>query len=81
MAKPKKISSGKVHVDFADPVDPSSVHVLWELPLGALVTSVVVNYVTMPLDFVQEKRRRHDAAVKANATRKAKKAEQKGGAE
>ena len=73
MAEPKKISSGKVHVDFADPVDPSSVHVLWELPLGALVTSVVVNYVTMPLDFVQEKRRRHDAAVKANATRRAKK--------
>ena len=77
MAELKKISSGKVHVDFADPVDPSSVHVLWELPLGALVTSVVVNYVTMPFDFVQEKRRRHDAAVKANATRKARKTEKK----
>ena len=35
----------------------------------------------MPLDFVQEKRRRHDAAVKANATRKARNAEKEGGAE
>ncbi len=77
MAEPKKISSGKVHVDFAEPTDPTNVHVLWNLPIGSLVTSVVVNYVTMPLDFVHEKRRRHDAAVKANATRKARKAEKK----
>ena len=77
MAEPKKIYSGKVHVDFAEPTDPTSVHVLWNLPIGSLVTSVVVNYVTMPLDFVQKKRRRHDAAVKANATRKARKAEKK----
>ncbi|MBR0056533.1 MAG: hypothetical protein IJP66_04325 [Kiritimatiellae bacterium] len=73
MPKANKISTGKVHVDFAEPVDPTSVHILWQLPLGALVTSVVVSYVIMPLDVVQEKRRRHDAAVKANATRKAKK--------
>ena len=77
MPKAKKISSGKVHVDFAEPTDPTSVHVLWNLPIGSLVTSVVVNYVIMPLDFVQEKRRRHEAAVKANATRKARKAEKK----
>lgn len=70
MPSAKKISTGKVHVDFAEPTDPTSVHVLWNLPLGAMVTSVVVKYVIMPLDFVQS--RRHDAAVKANATRKAK---------
>ena len=75
MPKPKKISRSKVHVDFAEPMDPSSVQILWQLPVGALVTSIDVNYVTMPLDFVIEKRRRHDAAVKANATRKARKAE------
>lgn len=77
MPSAKKISTGKVHVDFAEPMDPGSVPILWQLPLGAMVTSVDVKYVTMPLDFVQEKRRRHDAAVKANATRKAR----KGGAE
>ena len=71
MPRAKTNSTGKVHVDFAEPTDPTSVHILWNLPLGAMVTSVVVNYVIMPLDFVQS--RRHDAAVKANATRKAKK--------
>lgn len=73
MPNPKKIASGKVHVDYAEPVDPGSVQILWQLPVGVMVTSVDVAYVTMPLDFVLEKRRRHDAAVKANATRKAKK--------
>ena len=73
MPSAKKISSGKVHVDYAEPVDPGSVQILWQLPVGAMVTSVDVAYVTMPLDFVLEKRRRHDASVKANATRKAEK--------
>ena len=74
MPSAKKISTGKVHVDFAEPEDPGSVQILWQLPLGAMVTSVVVNYVVMPLDYVQAQRR-HAAAVKANATPKARKAE------
>lgn len=69
MPKLKKISSGKIHVDFAEPVEPTAVAVLWQLPVGALVTSVVVNYVTVPLDIVLEKLKRHDAAVKDNAAK------------
>ena len=90
MAKTKMQITGKgeVRAIFDEPTDPVKVDVLWQLPIGAKVTSVVVRYVTIPkqqaMAEIEEsirKRKRHDAAVKANATRKARKAEQKGGAE
>lgn len=84
----KTVTKGELRATFDEPMDPVKVEVLWQLPFGAKVTSVVVRYVTIPrqqaLAEINEsirKRKRHEAAVKANATRKARKAEQKGGAE
>ena len=82
MSKPEstKIGTGEVHFTFAEPKDPSDVQVRWQLPYNARVTSVVVRYVQIPHEVVLAERKakcdsqkRHDAAVKANATRKAKK--------
>lgn len=75
MAKAKltKIGKGEVRIEYDVPRDPTDVHVLWELPYKARVTSVVVRYVQIPAEVVLAERKRHDAAVKANATRKAKK--------
>ena len=90
MAKSKMQTSGKgeIRESFDEPTDPVKVDVLWHLPFHAKVTSVVVRYVTVPrqqaMDEINEAivdQRRHDAAVKANATRKARKADRKDGAE
>ncbi len=77
-------AKGEVRESFNEPTDPANVDVLWHLPFHAKVTSVVVRYVTVPrqqaMDEINEAivdQRRHDAAVKANATRKARKAEKK----
>lgn len=74
------LSRGEVRANYDEPVDPTNVHVLWELPVRARVTSVTVRYVQIPLEVALAKReeevkaaKRHAAAVKANATRKAKK--------
>lgn len=78
------VSKGEVRADFDPPIDPTRVYTLYDLPISARVTSVVVRYVTIPRDQAMAEleksiaaRKRHDAAVKANATRKAKKAEKK----
>lgn len=84
----KTVTKGELRATFDEPMDPVKVEVLWQLPFGAKVTSVVVHYVTIPrqqalaeIDESIRKRKRHDAAVKANATRKARKADRKDGAE
>ena len=88
MAKAKyatqRTGAGTACVTFDEPTDPVKVDVLWHLPFGAKVTSVVVRYVTIPRQQAMDEfneaivdQRRHDAAVKANATRKARKAEKK----
>lgn len=61
---------GTASIKFKTPVDPINIRPYEYLPYGALVTSVEINYV--PKGYA-EKLKRHDAAVKANATRKAKK--------
>ena len=77
MAKATQTSS--LSVTFDAPTKPSDVSVLWQLPWDAKVTSIHVRYIQISDEAAAAKR--HDAAVKANATRKARKAEQKGGAE
>lgn len=84
MANATKSGKGELRVDFDEPVPPSDVDVLWSLPYNARVSSVVVRYVQIPHDVARAElqarvaaAKRHDAAVKANATRKAR----KGGAE
>ncbi len=82
MPKPKLtiVGKGELRDDFNPPLNPNDVHTLREMPLNARVTSVTVRYVTIShkealaeLDKAIAARKRHDAAVKANATRKAKK--------
>ncbi len=84
MANTAKSGKGELRVDFDEPVLPSDVDVLWSLPYNARVSSVVVRYVQIPHDVARAElqarvaaAKRHAAAVKANATRKAR----KGGAE
>ena len=71
---PRNVSKGEMRADYAEPVDASEVHLLWQLPIDARVTSVVVRYVLVPNEVAMaelkakiEKRKRHDAAVKAKA--------------
>ena len=82
MSKPKQVIVGKGELrdDFNPPQKPFNVHTLREMPFNARVTSVTVRYVTIPheealaelnKDIAADKR--HFAAIKANATRKAKK--------
>ena len=82
MPKPKikTIGKGEVRDDFDPPQKPVNVNTLYEMPLNARVTSVTVRYVTIPYDEARAELdkdiaadKRHFAAVKANATRKAKK--------
>lgn len=77
-AKTDKVGGGTVRFDFADPQDPLLVR-LWDLlPYDGRVTSIRIDYITLPEHKAREERtakmkaaKRHDAAVKANATRKA----------
>ena len=81
-AKDAKVGVGTVRFDFVEPRDPLFVR-LWELlPYEGRITSVRVDYISLPEWKATEERkarmnaeRRHIAAVKANATRKARKAE------
>lgn len=86
MANAKTRSEGELRAYFDTPADPLSVRILYDLPFTARVTSVVVRYTNISheqaLAELQKEisaRKRHDAAVKANATRKAKKGGEKGG--
>jgi len=86
MANAKTRSEGELRAYFETPADPLSVSILYDLPFTARVTSVVVRYTNISREQAKAElqkdisaRKRHDAAVKANATRKAKKGGKKGG--
>lgn len=81
--KADKVGGGTVRFDFAEPHDPVFVR-LWDLlPYDGRVTSIRIDYITLPEHKAREERtakmeaakRHHDAAVKANATRNAKASE------
>lgn len=89
MAKYTKTATGIAQLVFATPKAPWDVNVTSLVPNKALVTKIKIEYIKVPraeavaawaqsLDDFKEKtkkQKRHQAAVKANATRKAKKAE------
>ena len=89
MAKYTKLATGIAQLSYDTPKVVSDVHFFQLLPYDALVKKITVEYVKVPrveveaawkesLDGQEEackKRKRHQAAVKANATRKAKKSE------
>ncbi len=60
---------GIAEVKYNNPVGRFEVDIYEIVPYEAKITGVTVHYVTG----VDESKKRHDAAVKANATRKAKK--------
>ena len=84
MSKPKakdgRVGVGTVRFDFVEPCDPLFLR-LWALiPNEGRVTSIRIDYISLSeLKAMEERKarmkaeRRHNAAVKANATRKAKK--------
>ena len=76
--------SGTARIVFDTPRDPFDVSVYSLVPFNSRVKSVEVMYVTIPVEVasseraarmksVEAKLKRHAAAVKVNATRKAKK--------
>lgn len=79
-AKADKVGVGTVRFDFEQPQDPMFIR-LWDLlPYDGRVTSIRIDYIGITEFKSREERtarlkaeKRHDAAVKANATRKAKK--------
>ena len=88
MAKYTKTATGIAQVAYATPKHPFAIHI-WELvPPEAMVTKIKLEYIKVPREEVDaawqqcvkdslamaKKRKRHLAAVKANATRKARKA-------
>ena len=89
MSKHTKTATGIAQIAFVTPQVPVNVSVLPLVPYEALVTKIKIEYIKVPRAEVdaaweqcikdseasQKKRERHLAAVKANATRKAKKAE------
>ena len=86
----KRTGSGKTVLVFDTPVDPVELHPCLVIPVDARVKSLTIEYIRIPryqaekeLEAKAKKAaanlKRHDAAVKANATRKAKKGGKKGG--
>lgn len=89
MAKYTKTATGIAQVAYATPKTPFDVHIPSLVPYEALVTKIKIEYIKVPraeaeaawqqsqkdFEALCKKRKRHQAAVKANATRKAKKAE------
>ena len=89
MSKYTKTGTGIAQLAFATPKAPWDVNAISLVPYEALVTKIKIEYIKVPraeaeaawaqsLDDFKEKtkkQKRHQAAVKANATRKAKKAE------
>lgn len=89
MTKHTKVATGHAQIVFADPKVPVDIHILNILPYEALVTQIKIDYIKVSRaeadaawnhsekEFKASilKRKRHLAAVKANATRKARKAE------
>ena len=89
MPKHTKTATGITQLTYDTPKIPFDVQITSLLPYEALVTKIKIEYIKVPRaeanaawsesqkDFEARliKRKRHLAAVKANATRKAKKAE------
>ncbi len=87
MAKHTKTATGIAQLAFVTPKLPHDVCLSTLLPYEALVTKIKIEYIKVPRaeaeaamaqsqkDFVElcKKQKRHQAAVKANATRKARK--------
>lgn len=89
MTKHTKTATGILQMAFVTPKLPHDVHIATLLPYEALVTKIKIEYIKVPraeadaawaqsindFETTCRKRKRHLAAVKANATRKARKAE------
>ena len=89
MTKHTKTATGIAQIAFVTPKVPVDIHLMTLVPYEALVTKIKIEYIKVPraeaeaawaqsLDDFKEKtkkQKRHQAAVKANATRKARKAE------
>jgi len=87
MAKHTKTATGIAQVAYVTPKVPHDISILTPLPYEALVTKVKIEYIKVPraeaeiawkqsmdeFNATCQKRKRHLAAVKANATRKARK--------
>ena len=74
--KVRRTGTGKTCVDFDDPIDPMDLNIFSMVPYDARVRSVTIEFERLPREAALAWKR-HDAAVKANATRKAKKEEKK----
>ena len=89
MAKYTKTATGIAQLAYNTPKAVVDVNIITLLPYDALVTKIKIEYIKVPRaeadaaweasieqrDEALIKQKRHQAAVKANATRKAKKAE------
>ena len=89
MAKHTKTATGIAQIAYTTPKLPYDVSIMTLVPYEALVTKIKIEYIKVPRDEADaawkqsikdaqvflNKRKRHLAAVKANATRKARKAE------
>ena len=89
MAKYTKLASGVVQAAYTSPKLPHDICLSPLVPYDALITRIRIEYVKVPRAEAEaawqqsirdereraKKTKRHNAAVKANATRKAKKAE------
>ena len=89
MPKHTKTATGIVQLAYDTPKSVVDVNIITLLPYDALVTKIKIEYIKVPRaeadaawkasieqrdeEFIKQKR--HQAAVKANATRKARKAE------
>ena len=84
---PNKVGSGESRIVFDIPKDPFEIHLFEAVPYDARITSIVIRYIRMPREVIDADRKnardkieaeltrlkRHEAAIKANATRKANK--------
>jgi len=68
----KIVSTTVQTISFDEPKDPMDISIISMLPFGVMVKEVTFKYVTPPRDEYLNSLRRHDAAVKANHTRKKK---------
>ncbi len=85
--KPTKVGSGESRIEFDIPKDPFEIHLFEAVPYDAQITSIVIRYIRLPREVIDAERKkahaeieaemkklkRHEAAIKANATRKANK--------
>ena len=83
------VGSGESRIKFDTPQDPFEIHLFEAVPYDARITSIDVRYVRVPREVIDadrkkanaefeaklKRQKRHEAAIKANATRKAKKKE------